>query len=526
VTSLLDEFATHVRLRPAAVALHDRGVEYTYGELFERCQRLAGWMSVNGVREGDRVALLLPNSLEYVIAYLAVFQVGGIVVGLNPQTTANELAAVLGHADPVLVVAHERVVELAAEGLAQSCPAGLRFLLIVGRADGWPLPSTISALPFDDAVAARPAEGVRAEVAQIIYTSGTTGRPKGVVLSHRNVMANCRSIVRYLHLTPQDSVLVVLPFFYSYGNSLLFTHLATGGKLVLAPDFVFWNTVLDSLERHAVTGFSGVPATYALLLHKSDIRRRSLPALRYLTCAGGAMPETHVAELRRAIPHARLFLMYGQTEATARLSTLLPEDLDRKPGSIGRGIDGVSLRVLNDRGEPVRPGEVGEIVASGDNVMLGYWRDSEATQRVLRADGLHTGDLAHVDDEGFIYVDGRRDDQIKSGAYRINPQEIEEILLELPGVGEAAVVGVKDEIWGEIPVAFVVASETADDLAETAWQHCRERLPRYKQPRFVRVLEKLPRTASGKVQRAVLRAQWSADFAGRRAPAPMASGEA
>lgn len=513
MTNLYDEFCHHATTQPDAVAVHDRGQDYRYGELLERSERLAGWLQKQGLREGDRLALLLPNCVEYVISYLAAFRSGAIVVALNPQTTPHELAALLAHAEPAMLVAHSMTAETLSKALEEHPLASLRYLLGVGEPPGTSWQASLPVIPFPEAAAPR-SEVVHADVAQIIYTSGTTGRPKGVVLSHRNLLANCRSIVSYLKLTSRDSTLVVLPFFYSYGNSLLFTHLAVGAKLVLTRDFVFWNAVLDSLEHHAVTGFSGVPSTFALLLNKSNIRHRRLPNLRYLTCAGGALPATYVAELRRAVPHAQLYLMYGQTEATARLSTLLPDDLERKPGSIGRGIPGVTLQVLNEQGQPAPPGVIGEIVASGENIMRGYWRDDIATRRVLREDGLHTGDLGYRDEEGFIYLVGRVDDQIKCGAYRINPQEIEEVLVELPGVLEAAVVGVKDEIWGEIPVAFLATTDPTHQMLEQAREHCRLRLPRYKQPHLYRAVDKLPRTASGKIQRAALRSHIIPESAG------------
>ena len=213
------------------------------------------------------------------------------------------------------------------------------------------------------------------DIAQIIYTSGTTGRPKGVTLSHRNLSANCSSILSYLRLASDDSVFVTIPFFYSYGNSLLLTHLAVGAKLILGDDFVFWNRALDVMEEQGATGFSGVPASYGMLMLRSDFRRRRFPALKYMTCAGGSLASSLVEQVRTAVPHARLFLMYGQTEATARLSTLLPEELDIKPGSIGRAIPGVALEVLDAQGAALPPGTEGELVARGANVMLGYWND-------------------------------------------------------------------------------------------------------------------------------------------------------
>jgi acyl-CoA synthetase (AMP-forming)/AMP-acid ligase II len=227
--------------------------------------------------------------------------------------------------------------------------------------------------------------------------------------------------------------------------------------------------------------------------------------LRYVTCAGGALTPAVAHEVRSAVPDAALFLMYGQTEATARLSTLLPSELNTKLGSIGRGIEGVTLEVRSADGERLPPGEVGEIVARGENIMAGYWNDPAGTSIVLRSEGLRTGDLAHVDQDGYFWIVGRKNDMIKYGAYRINPAEIEEVVQAVPGVAEAAVIGMPDALWGEIPVAFVVVTDEQPAETSAIIEHCRRLLPRYKQLREVRFVDALPKTASGKVKRAALR---------------------
>lgn len=515
---LWELFRQRAEAEPDRVAVHHRGEDVTYGQLAFRAARLGGRLREEGLKRGDRVVLLSTNSADYVACYLGILAAGGVVVALNPDTTARELTRTLNDSTPMAVITNRkasRPLAEAAAGAADGFVGGIRLVIEMDA------PGATPALPWrtvslweifrQDASAPSPPPPALDDVAQVIYTSGTTGHPKGVTLSHGNLAANCRSILDYLQLGADDSVFVILPFFYSYGNSLLITHLAVGARLVLASDFVFWNRALDLMESQRATGFAGVPSSYAMLLHKSDFGKRSFSHLRYLTCAGGGLAPAVAEQLRRIVPGARLFLMYGQTEATARLSTLLPEEFDAKPGSIGRGIPGVELEVLDESGRPVRVGAVGEIVATGANVMLGYWNDPEATARVLRPEGLWTGDLARVDDDGYLFIVGRKNDIIKSGAYRINPKEIEDVILEVRGVAETAVVGIPDEIMGESPVAFVVRSSTDDATdADKIHNHCRRHLPRYKLAREIRFVESLPKTSTGKVKRAELRDAWSA----------------
>lgn len=504
--TVLRSFAEHAERGPSRVAISHLGRQATYGDLNLAARRFAGYLLENGVRRGDRVMLLLANSINYVVCWLGVQYAGAIVVAINPETTHEELQLLIADCSPRAIVANQRSATTLAR-LSQP------ELLIVGTGES-ARRERFSTTCLEEIIAGSWHSAARnvpwnireSELAQIIYTSGTTGRPKGVMLTHGNLAANCQSIVSYLGLTPQSSMLVTLPFFYSYGNSLLFTHLAVGGRLVLSRDAVYWNRVLDLLEQERVVGFAGVPSTFGMLLHRSNFCTRDLTDLSYMTCAGGALAAPVVARIRRAVPHVRLFLMYGQTEATARLSTLMPDELDQKPGSIGRGIPGVRLSVLDDANNPVAPGEVGEIVAQGANVMAGYWNDPAATAEVIRPEGLRTGDLARVDEDGYIYIVGRKSDLIKVGSYRIHPREIEEVILQLDGIADVAVVGQPHDVWGEIPVAYVLPSETCECPSESRIvEHCRRHLPRFKVIHAVHFVKELPRTASGKVRRSVLR---------------------
>ena len=459
----------------------------TYDAFFSQAMACAAALRARGLQAGERVAIVLPNRLEAATSVYGIWLAGGVAVPLNVQARARDFSPWLRHCDARIVV-HEqghRDVEQA-----------------LGDLEG-----TVQSLPLDDSTGfveasfAPDEESTGDSLAMLLYTSGTTGAPKGVMLSHANLLANAEAVIDYLQLTADDSVLDVLPFYYAYGASVLHTHLLTGGRIVLAPSLAFPHLVTQALQAESITGFCGVPSTYSLLLEHTQL---SAPSLRYLTQAGGAMPARLVRRLRDALPHVRLFLMYGQTEATSRLTYLPPEDIDERAGSVGRPLRDVEIRICRDDGTWASPGETGEVCARGPNVMLGYWNNPEATDAVLREGWLHTGDLGHLDAKGYLYLDGRRSDMIKTGAHRVNPADVEEAIAELAWVIEAAVVGIDDDVMGQVIKAFVVVAQEQPRGEDRIRAHCRARLAPYKVPKQVEFIGALPRTASGKVRRVQL----------------------
>jgi long-chain acyl-CoA synthetase len=441
-----------------------------------------------GLYEQDRAIVWMENSPEYVATYLAVLELGGIVVALHPQTTAEEVRRIIRHVGGAGLIVSPTVKHWTMSDFGS---AGLRFLL-TGE--------DMHRMDYRDAGHEVP-EGV----AQIIYTSGSTGRPKGVVLTHKNLMANTRSILDYLRLTADDSVMAVLPFVYAYGNSVMLTHLFVGGALVIENNMLYPHVVLDGMIKTGVTGFSGVSTTYALLLNHSNLKSYAFPALRYLTHAGGPMPSELLSRIRTAFPDQRIFLMYGQTEASARLTSLPPEILDVKKESAGQAISGVTLKIVREGGETARPGEVGEIWASGDNIMQGYWQDPELTAGVLQDGWLHTGDLGRMDEEGYLTIVGRNNEMIKAGSYRISPTEIEEVLLQHRQVHEVGVVGIDDPILGQKICAIVTLKEPGTLTDQDLMVYCAQRLVQYKRPKVIAIVSALPKSPSGKILRERLR---------------------
>ncbi len=490
--------AAHAQSRRVAIAESTRSISYS--ALWDAVQRFAAVLAQRGIGSGDRVAVLLPNSIEAVVACYGSWIAGAAVVPLNVQARARDYTVWLRHAEPRLLV-HQSASADVGEALAalESPPLAIVVGADSAQEDSW-------AAVVDACTTSAAADTTQAsDLALILYTSGTTGSPKGVMLSHANLAANVASILDYLQLNDADSIVSVLPFYYSYGASVLHTHLAVGARVCLEANVVFPQVLVERLARERATGFSGVPSTYALLLDRVSLAAHDLGALRYLTQAGGAMPAATVARLRLALPHARLFVMYGQTEATARLTWLPPELLETKLGSVGRPIAGVRVAIRREDGSAAATDEVGEVWAHGENVMHGYWRNQEATDAVLHDGWLKTGDLGRMDADGVLWLVGRRSDMIKTGAHRVHPIDVEEAIAELVGVVEVAVVGIDDAVLGQVIRACIVRRGNLDE--NTVRAHCRARLAAYKIPKQVVFVEALPKTASGKIKRAEVAAQ-------------------
>lgn len=485
-TNTADSLLEHGR--PGDVAVVDAGRSWTYAELREAAGRLAAELADLDLPPGSRVGILGPNSFFWVAAYLAALK-GHVAVPFSDKLSAEEIGrqcAFVGCAAVLLDRRHQRRF---AAAFPETLPVVTDEALDSGRPPHWP---TTRTGPDDDAA--------------LLFTSGTTAAAKAVRITHRNIAANTASIVSYLGLRGDDRMLVVLPFFYCFGLSLLHTHLRVGGSLALCNGFVFPEVALDMVERERCTGFAGVPSSYQLLLRASSFADRELPSLRLLQQAGGKLPPVLVEELVAAKPRAQLFVMYGQTEATARLSYLPPDQVLAKPGSIGRGIPGVELRLVDEHGDLVPAGVTGEIIARGDNVSPGYFADPEGSAAKFPGGDLRTGDLAVADEDGYLYVVDRVDDFIKTWGYRVSSQEIEACALRLADLVSAAAVGVPDLEAGEAVALVVTARPGSSVTAGDVLAFTRAHLPKHMVPTAVRLVDALPLNANGKVVKARVRA--------------------
>lgn len=500
-----------------AVTHHDKSISYR--ELQRESEKLAHYLKELSLSEGARVGIFMENSIDYVISYFAVFKAGLVAVPLNTTLSYRQLSYIISDCQAEVLLVHARYQRMLAK-FFESQPA--LKCIISDRILKVKLPHTImETLPHILEADLSPSDNIDKqtviknideeivlqtprELAAIFYTSGSTGKSKGVMLSHRNLIANTVGTIEYLKLTAQDSVIVILPFYYIYGNSLLLTHVMAGGRLVIDNRFMYAEMILDTMETEKVTGFSGVPSNFMILLNKSTFPQRKFEHLRYFTQAGGAMAPDVIRRLYKLFPHKEIYIMYGQTEASPRVTYLPPELLVDKLGSVGIEVPGVKVKIIKENGEEAATNEVGEIVVGGDSVMMGYWNQPEEQKEVLKNGWLYTGDLAKRDEDGMIFIAGRKKEIIKSGGNRISVKEVEECLLANENIIEAAVLGVKDDVFGEAVKAVIVLKKGYQINLKDIQKYCRQTLAEYKIPRYVEFMDSLPKHKTGKINKLAL----------------------
>lgn len=511
------------RQYPEHEAIVHGAARQSYLELWNTVQSIARGLRAMGVRRGDRVGVLLEPSLPLVQSLLGVSAAGAAFVPIHPGLFPQQVEHIVRDCGMRVLVSDGARLAKLPEALGRCLE--LASVVCVGSlptdrgAIGLRAFESLAAEPqteVEHAGGDKPDECIEGDLAAILYTSGSTGQPKGVMLTHRNLLAGAEIVAEYLHITHADRTLAVLPFSFDAGLNQLMTALHAGATCVLLK-FLFAKEIVAALAQERITGLAGVPSLWNLLTQEhSKLAETPLPALRYITNTGGAMPLTTLGRLREAIPTTQVVLMYGLTEAF-RSTYLPPEELDRRPTSMGKAIPNTEIFVVRDDGTLCAPGEIGELVHRGPTVTLGYWNQPELTAQVLRPNPLarpelgtpetvcYSGDLVKTDEEGFLYFVGRRDNQIKSSGFRISPNEVEAALLRCGQVHEAAVIGVPDEMLGQSILAYLVPREGATLEPEHVLEAVADLLPRHMVPKEVVVLDKLPHTSSGKIDYPALR---------------------
>jgi len=505
----VEEFLEHSAHRaPHKTALICQGSRLTYAEVDQLSDRLAGALIEKGVRRGDRVVVFLDNSVEAVVSIFGILKAGAVFIMANSTTKAEKLAYMMNNSEAVGLIAHVRQGPVFAE--IENHSPSLRVIVTAGSGHDTVSGNRVTVLPWDEALhpltGHRPAPGIDVDLATIIYTSGSTGFPKGVMMTHLNMVTAATSITQYLGNTADDVILNVLPLSFDYGLYQVLMGFKVGGTVILEKSFAFPQLILNQLRDAKVTGFPIVPTMAAILLQINTLAPGQFPHLRYITNTAAALPPAHITQLRRIFPSTKIYSMYGLTECK-RVAYLPPDQLDIRPTSVGKAIPNTEVYIVNERGQRVGPGEIGELVVRGAHVMKGYWKLPEDTKRALKPgwiDGetvLYSGDFFRADEEGYLYFVGRKDDMIKTRGEKVSPTEIERVLYMLTDVLEVAVVGVPDEILGQAIKAMIVLRDGAHLTENEILLHCRLHLEDFMVPQAVELTHALPKTDSGKIQR-------------------------
>lgn len=492
---------------PDKEAVVDEYATRTYGELAEDALRFARLLQDEGLQRGDRVALYLDNTAQCAAAIFGTLLAGGAFTFINPQTKADKLAFILSNSEASFLVAEAHSASIAASAVrrapsvkevwtthGEDNPEGFADF-VSSIATVAPEPRTPATIPLD--------------LAALVYTSGTTGEPKGVMMSHSALVFSVGSIAEYLRLDSDDRILSILPIAFTYGLSQLLLMTRVGGTLLLERSFTFPARTLQRMRQQEATVFPAVPTVYATIVGMSH--DEPYESVRCLTNAAAGLPPALHEGIRRVFPNASLFRMYGQTECI-RVCFLEPERIEEKPTSIGKAIPGTEAFVLNDDGEPAKPGEIGVLHVRGPHIMMGYWRSPELTADKLK-DGPHPGervlcthDHFTVDEDGDLYFVDRSDDIIKTRGEKVSSVEVENTIHDIPGVRQAAVIGVPDDLLGQAVRAYVVLHEDATLTEKDIIMACRAKLENFMVPRDVLLMAELPHTESGKVRKKSLAA--------------------
>jgi acyl-CoA ligase (AMP-forming) (exosortase A-associated) len=506
------------KVDPSCIAVIHGERSITYGELQTACERCAEHLRMSGLSSGERVAILLPKSIEECWAIFAVSQANGIFVPLNPLLRPNQIRHIIEDCGARILITNQVLLNTLDSALRDL--SGMLDIILV---DDTVEPDAERILGAGHQRLTRSSATIGEDIAAILYTSGSTGSPKGVMLSHRNLLAGCRIVRTYLGITPEERILSILPFSFDYGLNQLLTTMEQGATIVLL-SFRFGDEIVWALNRHAITGLAGVPTIWAILARAApSLPRTLLPRLRYITNSGGAVPTEIVGRLRNLLPTTQIYLMYGLTEAF-RSTYLPPEEIDRRSTSIGKAIPETEVFAITPEGRRARPGEPGTLVHRGPTVSRGYWNRPEDTARVLRQHPFvpavnggeivcYSGDLVRMDEDGFFYFIGRDDVMIKSSGYRISPTEVEEALMSTGAFRQAAVIGLPDPITGQRVHAVGVATSPETFVAQLILERVAEDLALYMVPRSIELVEELPISPNGKVDYKTLIRERTGDVA-------------
>ena len=476
---------------PQKIAVKHQSKSITYSDLQKKSQGLGAGLREKNINRGDRIGIYLDKSIEQVIAILGIVYADAVFVIINNILSPTQVRHIINNCDIKLLLTEEKYLE-------QLTDLDLPKLFVPE------LIKTSAQLPEN--------KNTSDDISNIIYTSGSTGLPKGIVLTHHNLIEGAEIVSEYLKLTAEEKILGLLPFNFDYGLNQLTTSLLNGSTLVLFQYFMP-NSLLKILAEEEITGLAAIPPIWTSVFggKMADTSKVNLPKLRYITNSGGKLPVPIVKKIRETFPKTELYLMYGLTEAF-RSTYLDPREIDKRPESMGKAIPRVEVEVIDANGQPCQPKEIGELIHRGACIAKGYWNDPQKTAEVYKPNPLlpkenqasetvvYSGDLVYKDEEGFLYFVGRKDNMIKTAGYRVSPTEVEELLLKIPEVQDAVVFGVPDDELG-YKIRAVITSTDKKLAVETIINYCKAEAPQYLVPKEIFIADSFPKTASGKIDR-------------------------
>ncbi len=478
-----------------------------YAEADDTANRIGRGLVENGVRRGDRVLIFTRDRVEAVLSLFGVLRAGAAFTVIPDTGRAPYIEHLSRVTEPSAVLVDPDLLHILEEAGVTRTPARIILTRPPGEGREIPYDSTedFGTLPADKP----PVRAIDLDLASLIFTSGSKGSPKGIMLTHLNMVAAARSISRYIGNTPDDVILNVLPLSFDYGLYQVLMAFLFGGTVVLEPSFAYPVRILQLIQNEGITGFPVLPTVCAILERLQIFREGSFPGVRYVTNTGAALPPVSIQALRRSFPNAKVFSMYGLSECK-RVSYLPPEEIDTRPLSVGKAMPNCEVWLVDEKGLRLPDGSTGELVVRGSNVALGYWRMPEETIRTFRPGSLpgertlYTGDIFRTDEDGYLYFLGRRDDMLKCRGQKVSPREIEDAVLRLPGVLEAVAVGYPDPVLGHAIRLYLVSEEGLERSSDEIRKYLQSQLEDFKVPKVIEICRELPRNSSGKADRLML----------------------
>lgn len=501
------------RKNPGKTAIIAKGESYSYAQLKENAENMACHLIDSGIEKGDRVAIYLDNSWEAIVSIYAVTLAGAVFLVINPQTKSDKLKYILNDSGAKILITAALYKKEFLPALEDS--RNIQEVIISGDFKQEETTSLFQVINFGNAIAKNETEFVSPQVipndlAALIYTSGSTGFPKGVMMTHQSMVFASWSLIQYLRLTENERIVLLLPLAFDYGLYQLLMAITIGGTLIVEQNFIFLASIFENIEKYKPTVFPGVPTIYAMMIEANKKNKISFDCIEKITSTAADLPAEFMPDLQKIFPNALIYKMYGLTECK-RVCYLEPELINSKPASVGKAIPGTEVFLLSPDGDPVPVGEPGILHIRGPHVMLGYWKNDELSEAMLKPGKLPgerilcSNDWFKKDDDGDLYFLGRNDDIIKTRGEKVSPIEVENIIYSIEGVKEVVVFGIPDKVMGESIVAYVTTNGTAEVNEKIIQRKCMSQLEPFMVPSKIFLIAEMPKSTNGKIDKKELK---------------------